>query len=106
MELSISDVRELLSGDTQHNGCSPWKVGSQYLIRTVTMIQAGRLVSVTDHEVVLKDAVWIADTGRFHDMLKDPSVINEIEPFLNDVIVGRGAIVDATEWQHPRLSQK
>ena len=77
---------------------SPWNVGKQYLIRTVTMIQHGTLVMVTDHELVLEKAAWIADTGRFADFLmgKEP---NEVEPFPQDrqVIVGRGAVIDAVE---------
>lgn len=78
---------------------SPWQVGLTYAIRTVTMIQVGRLAKVTERELVLDDASWIADTGRFHDFLKSGSV-KEVEPFVLPVIVGRGAIVDATEWKH------
>jgi hypothetical protein len=42
-----------------------WEVGKNYLIRTVTMINTGRLVAVGDHELVLENAAWIADTGQF-----------------------------------------
>src|SRR3990167_4090803 len=48
----------------------PWKIGKCYLIRTVTMIDTGRLVEVTEQELVLEDAAWIADTGRFADALQ------------------------------------
>jgi hypothetical protein len=73
---------------------SVYEIGEKYLIRTVTMIQVGRLKKVTNQELLLEDASWIADTGRFHDCLKTGD-FNEVEPFTNDVIVGRGAIVDA-----------
>jgi hypothetical protein len=74
---------------------SAWEIGKCYLIRTVTMIDTGRLVAVTDHEIVLEDAAWIADTGRFADALQKCE-FNEVEPFpAGRVIVGRGAIVDA-----------
>jgi hypothetical protein len=78
----------------------PWVVGKCYFIRTVTMHTIGRLVSVGPHELVLEDAAWIADSGRWSEALANPSVLREVEPFLDPVIVGRGAIVDATEWRH------
>ena len=79
----------------------PWVVGKTYLIRTVTMIQTGRLVAVYDKELVLEDAAWVADTGRFYDALSK-GTLNEVEPFPDGpVIVGRGAISDAAIWSHP-----
>ena len=78
----------------QQDSC--WKVGSKYLIRTVTMHLTGKLKSVGEKELVLGDAAWIADSGRFSVTLKSGK-FDEIEPFKNDVIVGRGSICDATE---------
>ena len=84
----------------------PYKIGAVYLIRTVTMIDTGRLVAVTEQELVLEDAAWIADTGRFHDALKKVE-FNEVEPFMDGkVIVGRGAIIDAQEISKTQRSQK
>lgn len=77
----------------------PWKIGENYLIRTVTMIQVGRLESVGEHELLLSSAAWVADTDRFYTALKTGK-LKEVEPFLNDVIVGRGSIVDACIWTH------
>lgn len=74
-----------------------WKIGYNYLIRTVTMIDTGRLVAISDHELVLEDAAWIADTGRFADALRSGS-FSEVEPFPDGrVIVGRAALIDACE---------
>jgi hypothetical protein len=79
----------------------PYTIGECYLIRTVTAYQTGRLVAVYQHELVLEDAAWIADTGRFHKALAD-GTLNEIEPAPNGrVFVGRGAIVDVFPWKHP-----
>lgn len=76
---------------------SPWNIGANYLIRTVTMIDTGRLVEVTMMELVLEDAAWIADTGRFSDAL-GKSEFNEVEPFpTGRVIIGRGSVIDAVE---------
>lgn len=74
-----------------------WKLGQAYFIRTVTHYLTGKLVGLTPQELVLEDAAWIADTGRFSDALKTGS-FNEVEPFNGIVIVGRGSIVDAQEW--------
>jgi len=81
-----------------------WELGANYLIRTVTMIDTGRLVAVTAQELVLEDAAWIADTGRFADVLRSCNFA-EVEPFpAGRVIVSRGAIVDAVKI--PRLPRE
>ena len=74
-------------------------MGENYFIRTVTMILVGRLDAVYETELVLSSASWIADTGRFYNALKEGK-LNEVEPFTNDVIVGRSSIIDATIWKH------
>lgn len=69
-------------------------------IRTVTMAYTGRLVDVTEKELVLEDACWIADTGRFATFLEMGS-LNEVEPFpAGRIIVGRGALIDLCAWKH------
>ena len=77
-----------------------WEIGKAYFIRTVTMAQVGRLVDVTDHEILLSCASWVADTGRFHTALKTGE-FSEVEPFPHGVVaVGRGSIIDACEFRH------
>ena len=77
----------------------PWVLGKAYFIRTVTMHLHGTLVDVTDQELVLVNAAWVADSGRFHDFITGKTQPNEVEPFAKDqpVIVGRGALVDAVQ---------
>lgn len=111
-ELKLGELKQLLAllgsnlGGQKTAADSAWEVGSTYLIRTVTMIDSGRLVAVTDHELVLEDAAWIADTGRFSDALCKAE-FNEVEPFPDGrVIVGRGAVVDAVKIaKAPRLKK-
>lgn len=81
-----------------------WIPGQAYLIRTVTMIDTGVLVSVNEHEIILKDAAWIADTGRFNETLKSGS-FSEVEPFPDGLVaVGRSAVIDAVRIDKaPRL---
>lgn len=75
----------------------PYEIGKNYHVRTVTMAIAGTLKAVYEQELVFEKASWVADTGRFNEYLADTSKVSENEPFANDVIVGRGAIVDCTE---------
>ena len=97
-ELTIGEVKQLMALVGQHHqDDSAWEIGKAYLIRTVTMTSTGRLVAVTPQELVLEDAAWIADTGRFHNALVSGE-FNEVEPYLEGrVIIGRGAVVDAVQ---------
>lgn len=107
-ELTIKEARELaaLFSPKAASQDSHWEIGQPYLIRTVTMIDTGRLVAVTDKELVLEDAAWIADTGRFADAVSNAE-FGEVEPFPNGrVIIGRGAIIDAVRISKVSRSQK
>jgi len=90
----------------QDNVVAPWNIGKIYLIRTVTMIDTGILVAVTDKELVLEEAAWIADTGRFSDALAKAE-FNEVEPFpAGRVIINRSCIIDAVEITKIQRSKK
>ena len=97
MELSLKDVRELISGCGTCE--SFFTVGQAYLIRTVTHYYTGRIEKVNSAELLLSDAAWIADTGRYSDSLQS-GTLNEIEPIVGSLILSRGAIVDAAPWSH------
>jgi|HubBroStandDraft_2_1064218.scaffolds.fasta_scaffold2906782_1 hypothetical protein len=88
-------------------------LGKKVFIRTVTHNFTGKLRAIGDQELVLDDAAWIADTGsgesgRFAAVLKDGfGKSAEIEPYPAECVVGRGGLVDASEWHHelPRNAQ-
>jgi hypothetical protein len=106
-DLTIGEARKLaeMFGSRQTDA-SAWEIGAIYLIRTVTMIDTGRLVAVTEHELVLEDAAWIADTGRFAQALVKAE-FEEVEPFpTGRVIVGRGSVIDAVQIKQAPRSQK
>ena len=94
----IKHIQSLLKGG-QSAEASPYRVGENYFIRTVTHHYTGKLVRITSKELVLESAAWIADDGRFMNAIKEGD-LNEIEPFLDEVIIGRGAVIDATPWRH------
>lgn len=88
----------------------PYEIGAPYFIRTVTMINTGILKSVGDQELVLTNACWIADTGCFSAQfeLSGDDMFSDVEPWPsgNDVIIGRGAVIDATKLNSLPTSQK
>jgi len=101
-ELTLKQLRELAQTyaciarptETLHEF---WQIGKPYLIRTVTMIDAGTLVAVTEHEIILRDASWIADTGRFAAAL-EACEFNEVEPFPSGLVaIGRGSVIEAVQ---------
>ena len=80
---------------------SPIRVGNNVLIRTVTHYQTGKIVEINEKpvpHVVLVNAAWIADTGRFNQALT-ASTVSEAEPFPSPVAVLLGAGVDITDWR-------
>jgi hypothetical protein len=85
----------------------PWEVGKIYHVRTVTFAIAGKLAWVGNKELLFSQASWIADSGRFSNYLKGESNERiEVEPFPKKVIVGRGAVVDATIMDDFERKQK
>jgi len=104
--LTIGQLKEIkslcgLSGSNE-SLTKQFRVGDKVFIRTVTLYYTGRVKDVYSDAVVLDDAAWIADTGRFYDFLKKGTP-NEVEPFPDPVTVPLGSIIDHTEWKHELL---
>ena len=100
MELSIADLKSLIANPS-YEAPHPYEVGKNYFIRTVTHHYTGQLLAVFPQELVLVDAAWIADDGRFADAVSTGS-FNEVEPFpAGRVVLGRGSILDATVINYP-----
>ena len=76
----------------------PYVIGGLYQIRTVTHIVTGKVLEVGEAEIVLAEAAWIADTGRFTQAV-EKAQYDEVEPYPADkkLIVGRLTVVDAVE---------
>lgn len=99
-ELTLGQLKEV------HRMCGAptpkshsFEIGKCYFIRTVTNYITGRCASVTDTDVRMDDAAWVADTGRFSDALLSGN-LNEVEPYPSAAYVSRGSIVDFCEWPH------
>ncbi|MFH1833985.1 MAG: hypothetical protein ABH877_03085 [bacterium] len=109
-DLTLGEIKQLtnLFGRGAMNDCpGPWKIGQVYFIRTVTHHLSGRLIEVWPNELVLEDAAWIADDGRYHQCIADgASAMLDIEPLPDGktMVIGRGALIDAVPvaWDPPR----
>ena len=99
--VGMETIKPVYEGEFQ-----PFEIGAVYLIRTVTMIEVGRVVAASKQWVILEDAAWVADTGRFADALKKWQ-FNEVEPFPDGLVgVSCGSIVDFVKGKEVLRSQK
>ena len=78
------------------------QVTKNVLIRTVTTYFTGHVDDITvDGWILLSEAAWIADTGRFSAALATGN-LNEVEPYPAGVVwVNSGAVIEMSEWAHP-----
>jgi len=76
--------------------------GGVMLVQTVTAFYIGEVLSVHPQEIVMRDACWIADTGRYHKFLQgNPTDHAEFEPLPDGpLIIGRGSIIVAVPYRH------
>ena len=100
-DLTIGEAKQLVKmfggfcgRDSSGSGSHSLEIGEVYLVQTVTNYYSGRLVAVTDTDLKLKEASWIADTGRFANAMKSTDNLSEVEPVPDpgEVVVPRGAI--------------
>ncbi len=98
-DLTIGQMKEILSLGGVTKKELPFEIGKSYLIRTVTLYQVGRVFSICGDFVELECASWIGDTGRYHDCLLN-GVFKEVEPYPLGVAVNCSAIIDRAPWPH------
>lgn len=77
----------------------PFKVGKKYFIRTVTYFVTGKVKKIAGGFLVLEDAAWIADTGRFNEAI-NKGALSEVEPVNVLVFLNLNSITDGYEWIH------
>lgn len=82
------------------NSKSPVAVGNSVFIRGVAMYYTGRIVEVSPDEIIIEDAAWIADTGRFSLALRGGN-FNEVEPYPpGPISILRASVLDISLWPH------
>jgi hypothetical protein len=98
-KLTVGEIREIQNLGVVGDRSSSLQVGEKYFVRTVTYHYTGRIAKITPTDIVLDDAAWIADSGRFAKALESGE-LSEVEPFPGRCIISRAAIVDASPWHH------
>jgi hypothetical protein len=78
-------------------------VGRKLFIRTVTYHLTGEVTGFIGDPgqaqfLVLSDAAWIADSGRFHQAISQ-GTLSEVEP-VGDAFVNVASITDIFPWNH------
>ncbi len=73
-------------------------VGQKLFIRTVTYHMTGEVVKRMGAFIQLKDAAWIADSGRFNEAIKN-GTLNEVEP-VGTAWINLSSVVDFFPWKH------
>ena len=73
-------------------------VGEKFYFRTVTYHLVGKVKNIVGRFAFLKDASWIADSGRFMNAIKD-GTLDEVEP-VGDAFVNLDAVTDFFPWKH------
>ena len=74
-------------------------VGTNVFIRTVTHYFTGHVEAIDGQFVILSQAAWVADTGRYADALKNGD-LSEVEP-IGNVMVNLSSVIDITPWINP-----
>jgi hypothetical protein len=75
-----------------------FNVGDAVFIRTVTYHHVGRIKAKEEGWVILEDASWVADSGRFSTALEKGS-LSEVE-HTGTCAIALSAIVDVFPWTH------
>ena len=82
-----------------------YKVGKNYLIRTITMIYTGEFVAIEGDNLLMKNVAWIPETARWMKTVSEGE-FNEVEPYPENSIVAinRQAILDVVQvsWKLPK----
>ncbi len=73
-------------------------IGKKFFFRTVTYHTVGKVVAKMGNFVELKDASWVADSGRFMNAIKEGS-LDEVEP-VGQQWLNLSTVVDFFPWKH------
>ena len=80
-------------------------IGHSWFSRTVTYHCVGRAVKkLPGSFIVLEDASWVAESGRFHNAIKD-GTLSEVEP-VGQMLLNLETVVDISPWVHPLPTQQ
>lgn len=90
-EALLSEVRKELSSYED-------LVGQKWFFRTVTYHMVGEVKKIVGRFAYLKDASWVADSGRFTQAIKE-GTLSEVEP-VGYAFINLDTVVDFFPWEH------
>lgn len=73
-------------------------VGQKWFFRTVTYHLVGRVTKRLGNFLLLEDAAWVADSGRFTNTVKN-GTYSEAE-IIGTALVNLDTVTDAFPWAH------
>lgn len=92
--------------DRLEGNCLDALVGTSWFLRTVTYHIVGKVVGVFNEDtLIMDDAAWVADSGRFMQALQT-GILGEVEP-VGLCLVRWKSVTDSFPWKHALpLAQK
>ena len=101
----LEKVKKLLGDDFKKINTYEDMIGRKFFFRTVTYHMTGEVKKIVGRFAYLKNAAWIADSGRFSQAIKN-GTLDEVEP-VGDAFINLDTVVDFFKWSHPLpLDQK
>ena len=73
-------------------------IGKSFFVRTVTYHLVGKVKKIVGSFLVLENASWVADSGRFMNAIKS-GTLNEVEP-VGIAFLNLSSCVDFFPWKH------
>jgi hypothetical protein len=80
-------------------------IGEKWFFRTVTYHLVGEVKKIVGRFAFMKNASWIADSGRFNEAIKN-GTLSEVE-MVGDAFINLDTVVDFFPWKHdlPKTSK-
>lgn len=72
-------------------------IGGKWFFRTVTYHLIGEVKKIVGRFAFMKNASWIADSGRFMNTIKE-GTLSEVEP-VGDAFINLDTVVDFFPWK-------
>ena len=79
-------------------------IGKKFFFRTVTYHMVGKVVKFLGSFVVLEDAAWVADSGRFSNCILKGEV-SEVEP-VETAMINLNSVTDFFPWKFNLLRKQ
>lgn len=99
MEISLAELKSLVSEKNE----LPFEIGTAYLFRTITYHALGRVKSIVGKFLILEEAGWVADTGRYSDACEGRMMeltSSEFEPVMRPYIINSDHITDSVTYPY------